>query len=470
MYPQLQNDNKSIADLLEQVTKNAIAHLNNIDDKITATSSQQTNNALPPNGVGAQAALQQFMEQYHPLMVASSGPRYFGFVTGGVTPAALTGDWLTPVYDQNTQGTNGPGDVSAIVELSTIKMMLELFGLPLENFNGGFVSGATMSNFTCLAVARQWGGKQENIDVAREGMKKSNTQFITATPHSSAVKSLSMLGIGSSNIISLKVLPDGEAVDIEDLKIQLDKLSGQPIVFISSAGTVNTVDFDDMQAIAELKKQYNFWWHIDAAFGGFAACSPQYKHLLHGWEAADSITIDCHKWMNVPYDSAVFFTRKEYALLQTQVFQNGNAPYLGDPFERFSYLNFLPENSRRFRALPAWFTLIAYGKEGYRQIVENNIALAYDLGKRIQLSEKFILAAPVRLNTVCFTIKDHEQDTAYIQQFVKKLNERAKVFMTPTVYKGNFCLRAALVNWRTTNEDIDIAWNELNETYETQEI
>jgi glutamate/tyrosine decarboxylase-like PLP-dependent enzyme len=464
MYPQLQNDSSSITDLLEQVTKNAVAHLNNIGEHITAASSQQINDVLPVNGAGAQEALQQFMQQYHPLMVASPGPRYFGFVTGGVTPAALAGDWLTPVYDQNTQSTTGPGDVSAVIEFSTIQMMLDLFGLPVKNFNGGFVSGATMSNFTCLAVARQWAGKQQEIDVAREGMKNCSVHFITATPHSSAVKSLSMLGIGSANVISLKVLPGREAADTEDLKGHLEKLKGQAIVFISSAGTVNTVDFDDISAIAELKKQYHFWWHIDAAFGGFAACSPLYKYLLNGWEAADSITIDCHKWMNVPYDSAVFFTRKEHALLQTQVFQNGNAPYLGDPFAQFSYLNFLPENSRRFRALPAWFTLMAYGKEGYRQIVENNITLAKDLGERIQLSEKFILAAPVRLNTVCFTIKNHEQDAAYIQQFVKKLNERANVFMTPTMYKGIFCLRAALVNWRTTKEDIDIAWNELNET------
>ena len=159
----------------------------------------------------------------------------------------------------------------------------------------------------------------------------------------------------------------------------IQTLNGAPFILISSAGTVNTVDFDDFAAIRKLKEKYNFWWHIDAAFGGFAACSDTYKYLVRDWEYADSITVDCHKWLNVPYESAVFFIKEEYKLLQVETFQNSNAPYLGDPLESFNYLNFLPENSRRLKALPAWFSLMAYGKDGYRDIVENSIFVQSNL-------------------------------------------------------------------------------------------
>jgi glutamate/tyrosine decarboxylase-like PLP-dependent enzyme len=254
-----------------------------------------------------------------------------------------------------------------------------------------------------------------------------------------------------------------EALDPHDLREKLRQLNGEPCIVISSGGTVNTVDFDDMEAIARLKKQYPFWWHIDAAFGAFAACSPLYRPLLKGWEMADSITIDCHKWLNVPYDSAIFLVREAHRQLQVETFQNSNAPYLGDPLLNFTYLNFLPENSRRLRALPAWFTLMAYGKDGYRDIVENSVQLARELGKRMEESKAFRLLAPVRLNTVCFTLAPVAQDRA--QAFLKALNQNGKVFMTPTLYRGSFGIRAAFVNWRTTSTDIELVWEEISRAY-----
>ena len=392
--------------------------------------------------------------------MASSGPRYWGFVTGGTTPAAIAGDWLTTVFDQNTQSITGPGDISAVIEQETIQMMLELFGLP-NDFTGGFVTGATMANFTGLAVARQWAGLQKQNDIAREGVKTDIT-VLSATPHSSAVKCLSLLGLGSNNVVTIKTIEGNrEAIDIEELSSALRENIDHPVILISSGGTVNSADFDDMTAIATLKKEYNFWWHIDAAFGGFAACSPAYSHLLEGWENADSITVDCHKWMNVPYDSAVYFVNKKYSSLQVQTFQNSNAPYLGNAEENFSYLNFGPENSRRLRALPAWFSLMAYGRSGFRWIVENNIALAREFGDRLEAETCFKLAAPVRLNIVCFTTRDEDFRKERLQKMLNRLNERGKLFLSPTLYKGTFCLRAALVNWRTSTNDIDIAIQEL---------
>ncbi|MEN7550506.1 pyridoxal-dependent decarboxylase [Rapidithrix thailandica] len=453
----LKKDLDCLEQLLQSALSEGLLYLGQLHELPTSVSVNET---IQPNlnalGKGGAATLEEFKTRYRQLMVASTGPRYWGFVTGGTTPAALMGDMLASVYDQNTQTSSGQGDVSALVELETVQLLLDFFGLP-ENYLGGFVTGATMSNFTCLGVARQWLGKQSGFDIAKEGVS-GHLPVLSATPHSSSIKALSMLGLGSQNIRLVPVMePTREAIDLQALEKTIESLHGQPFILISSGGTVNTVDFDDFSGIAQLKRKYNFWWHIDAAFGGFAAVSPEHAHLLNGWEEADSITIDGHKWLNVPYESAFFFVRDEHKYLQVETFQNSNAPYLGDPLENFNYLNLLPENSRRFRALPAWFTLKAYGKEGYREIIERNIQAAQMLGEFIQNSDAFELLAPVRLNTVCFSLKEETK----VQPFLNTLNNRGKVFMTPTVFHQRKGIRAALVNWRTTEEDVNLVIEEM---------
>jgi glutamate/tyrosine decarboxylase-like PLP-dependent enzyme len=459
MNQQLQHDLDNTRQLLTQALEEGLSYLQNINATPTSAAKVTTDFApLPTDGAGGSEALLEFKRRFNDLMVASAGPRYWGFVTGGTTPAAIMGDMLATIFDQNTQTIKGHGDLSGLVEFETVRMLRQLFGLP-DDFLGGFVTGATMSNFTCLGVARQWIGKQMGIDIAKNGVP-STVPILAAVPHSSSIKALSMLGLGSSNIQIVKTIDTTrEAMDIATLEGKIQSLNGEPFILISSGGTVNTVDYDDFQAIARLKEKYNFWWHIDAAFGGFAAISPAYAHLLAGWEHADSITIDGHKWLNVPYESAFFFVKEKHKVLQVETFQNSNAPYLGDPLENFNFLNFLPENSRRFKALPAWFTLKAYGKEGYRQIVEHNITQARQLGAFISRSDYFELLAPVRLNTVCFTLKNGE--AVEVQAFLDRLNDSGKVFMTPTLFNGRKGIRAALVNWRTTDEDVKIVQKEM---------
>ncbi|MCT2562287.1 pyridoxal phosphate-dependent decarboxylase family protein [Chryseobacterium herbae] len=462
MKEYLKNDSDQIDHILEIIKNQGIGYLNTISERPTSVSNMPVfeKQNLPEQGFGTEETLKIFNERFEPIMVGSGGPRYLGFVTGGATPASIAGDWLATIYDQNTQSTKGHGDISANIELETIKILLDLLGLP-DNFLGGFVTGATMSNFTCLAIARQWVGKEQGRDIAKDGISGA-INILTATPHSSAIKSLSLLGIGSGNITKIKTAgEDREAISVDDLEDHIIKLGGEPFILISSGGTVNTVDFDDFKAIHALKEKYKFWWHIDAAFGGFAACSDTYKHLVEGWEYSDSITVDCHKWLNVPYESAVFFIKEQYKTLQVETFQNSNAPYLGDPLENFSYLNFLPENSRRLKALPAWFSLMAYGKKGYQEIVDNNITLSRQFGQMIENSDDFKLLAPVRLNTVCFTLKDSgKQDE--VGKFLAMLNETGKVFMTPTFYHQQNGIRAAFVNWRTSENDVVLIFGVMN--------
>ncbi len=461
MNKQLKEDLENLEVILNTVKAKSIEYLEELNDtKTSSIFKNTTQDKLPQIGIGAIEALNKFHKKYKELIVSSSGPRFWGYVTGGSTPASIVGDWLASIYDQNTQGINGFGDISANIELQTINMMLDLFHLQEGDFLGGFVTGATMSSFTCLAVARQWYGKEIEMDIAKNGMK-NNFNVLSATPHSSAIKALSMLGMGSTNFIKVNTIKgNGEAICLDDLEEKLKVLNGEPAIIISSAGTVNTVDFDDFIGIEQLKRQYKFWWHIDAAFGGFAACSEEYQYLILNWDKSDSVTIDCHKWMNVPYESAIFFIKKKYSFLQTETFQNSNAPYLGNPFDNFNYLNLLPENSRRLKALPVWFTLQAYGKEGYAEIVDNCISLAKDLGHRINSHASFKLLAPIRLNNICFTLNNFDKDEE-VQNFLMELNQTGKVFMTPTRYSGVQGIRCSLVNWRTTKKDIDLVFSEM---------
>jgi glutamate/tyrosine decarboxylase-like PLP-dependent enzyme len=466
MNPTLQQDLKEIENILEKVKQQGIDFLNVIDDVPTSTQNTiTTDRNLNDSGLGAMSALEEFNQRMAPLMVSQAGPRYWGFVTGGATPASIVGDWLTTIYDPNAQATKAQGGVSALIEIETINLLLQLLDLP-KSFLGGFVTGATMSNFTSLAVARQWFGKQLGYDFAKNGISAS-LNILTATPHSSSVKCLAMLGIGSQNFTKIKTVEGNrEAIDITDLEQNIKNLNGQPFILISSAGTVNSADFDDFNAITKLKEKYNFWWHIDAAFGGFAVCSPKYKHLVNGWQNADSITIDCHKWLNVPYESAFYLIKEQHINLQIETFQNSNAPYLGDPLENFSYLNFLPENSRRLKALPVWFSLLAYGKQGFQDIVENSVKMALQLDAFIINDESFELLAPTRLNNVCFTLTgEHNQEK--VNLFLTQLNDNGKVFMTPTVYQNRKGIRASFVNWRTNENDIKIVIEEMKKIVST---
>lgn len=461
MNSALSHDLNDFENILEKAKKQGIDFLNNLDNIPTSRKETiDTNRELNQSGLGSLAVLEEFNQRLAPLMVASSGPRYWGFVTGGSTPASIVGDWLASVYDQNTQSVTSQGGNSALIEFETINLLLQLLELP-KSYLGGFVTGATMSNFTCLGVARQWFGKQFGKDFAKNGISEAINIF-SATPHSSSIKTLSMLGIGSQNYTEIKAIEGNrEAIDIADLEKNIRSLNGKPFVLISSAGTVNTADFDDFEAISKLKEKYNFWWHIDAAFGGFAAVSEKYKHLVKGWEEADSITIDCHKWLNVPYESAFYLVKEDHTALQIETFQNSNAPYLGNPLENFNYLNVLPENSRRLRALPVWFSLLAYGKEGFQDLVENNIAMALMFSNFINENKNFELLAPTRLNNVCFTLKDdHNQEK--VSRFLTNLNDTGKVFMTPTVYQNRKGIRASFVNWRTTKNDIRIVIEEMD--------
>jgi glutamate/tyrosine decarboxylase-like PLP-dependent enzyme len=457
----LARDLKQLDSLLEKALEQSRRFLAGIEQRPPAVSaSARPLLELPAAGLGAGRVLELFTEHYEAQMGASAGPRYFGFVTGGTTPAALVGDWLVSALDQNV---SHPGSSAApLVELETLGLFRQLLGLP-ESFSGSFVSGATLSNFVGLATARQWVARRRGVDVSAEGLYALKPiPVLCAVPHSSALKSLSMLGMGRNSLQRVPCLPGRECVDAGALEAQLQALGGEPCIVLASAGTVNTGDFDDLEAVARLRERYPFWLHVDGAFGALVACSPELAHLTRGLEQADSITVDAHKWLNVPYDSAIQLTR--HPELVNEVFRN-SAAYLGGAGSLVPFADLGPENSRRFRALPAWFTLLAYGRQGYREIIERCCRLARRLGEHLQGSGAFRLLAPVRLNIVCFTLVQPGGNPSLeqVQALLGRVKEDGRVFLTQTVYDGVPGIRAALSNWRTTEADLDLAATALRE-------
>jgi glutamate/tyrosine decarboxylase-like PLP-dependent enzyme len=439
MFAKLAEDLAALPVLLEETRSYAARILAGLDDRPAAVPGLPAASVpLPESGDGLRAAMSAFADRWEPGFSGSAGPRYLGFVTGGSTPAALAGDWLTSTLDQNAHGSVGSSAVA--LEREAVAWLGSLFGLDMP---GAFVTGATMSNLVGLAIGREWLGELRGVSVTDEGLSEP-IRVLSGAPHSSIGKSLSVLGIGRKRLVTVPTLPDREAVDIAALEREL---AAGPAIVVANAGTVNTVDFDDIRSIAELKSRYRFWLHVDAAFGGFAALTPAYASLLDGWSEADSVCVDLHKWLNVPYDSAVQFTRRQD--LQARVFEN-QSPYLGAPGPSPDPMHLTPETSRRLRALPAWFALAAYGRAGYREIVERNIACAQELGSRLAKSPAWKLLAPVRLNVVCFA-----PTTGQVATVLDDLARSGEAFLTPTVYQGVPAIRAAFSNWRTTPADVD---------------
>uniref|UniRef100_A0AAU2JMA7 Pyridoxal-dependent decarboxylase n=1 Tax=Streptomyces sp. NBC_00049 TaxID=2903617 RepID=A0AAU2JMA7_9ACTN len=437
-----------LLDVTRRAAADALATLDARPVVPPAAATPHDPEPLPEHGAGTEQALAAFRDRWEPRLSASAGPRYLGFVTGGATPAALAGDWLTAAHDQNSNSAlDGAGQD---LERETVGWLRELFHLTPAH-TGTFVSGATMSNTTGLAIAREWLGERLGVSPAEDGAAALGpVRVLSGAPHSSIAKALSVLGLGRNSLVRVPTLPGREAVDPAALDRALADTPG-PAVVVANAGTVNTVDFDDLRAVAALRQRHDFWLHTDAAFGAFAALSPDHAHLVDGLDASDSVCVDLHKWLNVPYDSAVQFTRRRD--LQARVFQN-SAAYLGPLGDDPDLVHLTPENSHRLRALAAWFTLRAYGRQGHREIVERDIACARALGERLSRDPAFRLLSPVLLNVVCFTLAD---DPTPARVAAVREAAGAEVFVTPTVHAGTPALRAAFSNWRTTQADVDRA-------------
>jgi glutamate/tyrosine decarboxylase-like PLP-dependent enzyme len=410
---------------------------------------------LPENGAGSLAAVAQLLEDAPTAATRSAGPRFFHFVIGGSTPAALAADWFTSAIDNNA-GLWVSSPLGAQLEKVVLGWLKDLFGLP-RAWSGVLVTGATMANFTALAAARQWWGEQQGLDVAKSGFSGPVPVFSSGFVHASAVKALGMLGLGYGSVHKLTADAAGR-LDVEGLRSALASLHGAPAIVLATAGEVNAGGFDPIEEMADIAHAHNAWLHVDGAFGLYARLSPKLAHLARGVDHADSVISDGHKWLNVPYDSGFAFVRDERLL--HSVFGIG-APYFPEAVaDRPDYLMLGPEMSRRARALPVWATLSAYGREGYREMVERHVALAGRLAEQVRLSDDFELVEEPVLNVVCFRYRPAGTDVEELDALNRRLGqlvlEDGRVYFGTTVYAGKVAFRPAISNWRTQESDVDL--------------
>ncbi|WP_433183460.1 pyridoxal phosphate-dependent decarboxylase family protein [Actinoallomurus sp. CA-150999] len=410
---------------------------------------------LPEHGDGTLAGVSRLLRTGTRAATHSAGPRFFHFVVGGATPAALAGDWIASLLDQNP-GNWAASPFGTQAETVVLGWLKDLFGLP-ESYGGVLTTSATSANFTALSAARFWWAERHGVDVTVDGLAGLPPMpvFSSGYVHVSTRKALQMLGLGRDTVRRF-ARDDAGRVDLPALDRALAETDG-PAVIVANAGEVNTGDFDPIDEMAELAERHGAWLHVDGAFGLFAALSSRARHLVDGIERADSVISDGHKWLNVPYESGFAFVRD--AALLGRAFGAWDAPYLpGDGDDHVNYQFLGPDSSRRARALPIWATLRAYGREGYRAMVERHLDLAAHLGRLVEEAPDLELLAPVRLCVVCFRYRRPgiEDLDALNTRLGAELLADGRVFAGTTVYRGMTALRPAIVNWRTTEADVEL--------------
>jgi glutamate/tyrosine decarboxylase-like PLP-dependent enzyme len=412
---------------------------------------------FPEEGDGALGALTELIERAVPAATRSSGPRFFHFVMGGTTPASLGADWLASALDQVAYAW-ASSPVAVRFEAIATGWLRELFELPRE-FSGVLVTGATMANLTGLAAARTWWGDQLGIDADAAGLASAPRPVILSSGyvHPSAVQAVGMLGLGRDNIRRLSRDAAGR-LDIDAMDAALAEEGERPVIIIANAGEVNAGDFDPIAAIAERASDHNAWLHVDGAFGLFARLAPSSRALTEGIERANSISADAHKWLNVPYDCGFAFVRDPERLARAL---NVGAPYLPSPDDPRPNPGFLtPENSRRARAFAVWATLRAYGRDGHRAMVERHLRLARHLAEQVDAAPELERLADVQLNIVCFRARPDGVPEERLDDLNRDLGARllsdGRVFAGTTTYEGRVALRPAIVNWQTTESDVEL--------------
>jgi glutamate/tyrosine decarboxylase-like PLP-dependent enzyme len=412
---------------------------------------------LPEAGVGTLRSVEELLEIGTGAATRSSGPRFYHFVVGGSTPAAQAGDWVTALLDQPA-GLWATSPLASRAETAVLSWLADLFGLP-ATFGGVLVPSALYANFTGLAAARQWWGEQRGVDVAADGVGGLPRMPVLSSGyvHASSRKALQLLGFGRDAVRRF-VRDEAGRVDLVGMDRALTELDG-PAVVIANAGEVNAGDFDPIADLADLAERHGAWLHVDGAFGLFAAVSPRTAHLVKGVERADSVAADGHKWLNVPYESGFAFVRDRATL--GRAFGAWNAPYLpGADDTNLNYSSLGPGSSQRARALPIWATLRAYGRQGYRAMVERHLDLAQRLGSLVEQAPDLELLEPVHLCVVCFRYRPPDVPEERLDELNRQLGADlladGRVYAGTTVYRGMTALRPAIVNWRTTPDDIDL--------------
>jgi glutamate/tyrosine decarboxylase-like PLP-dependent enzyme len=397
--------------------------------------------ALPENSCDPTEVLALLDDIGSPATVATTGGRYFGFVIGGVLPAALAANWLAGAWDQNAcMRVMSP--VAAKAEDIVREWTLDLLGLPATSAVG-FVTCTTMASFSGLAAARSALLQRSGWNVEEDGLFGAPPIRVVVGQevHVSLLKALSMVGLGRSRVITVPA--DGQGRMRADFLPPLDDHT----LICLQAGNVNTGAFDPAKEICTRARDAGAWAHVDGAFGLWAALSPLYAPLLDGVNLADSWAIDCHKWMNVPQDSGLIVVREPEHL--RRALSAGNAAYLTQSSEREPW-QFTPDSSRRARGIELWAAMRSLGRNGLRDMIERNCRQARLFADRLR-GAGFPILNDVVLNQVLVSFGSPEET----RRIIAAIQADGTCWCAGTQWQGHTAMRISVSNWATTDDDVE---------------
>lgn len=422
------------------------------------TLREQLTEPLPERGMPLASVLPELVERVSPGLGATTSGRYLGYVTGGLLPAGAIAQAWAAAVDQNT-GLWALAPAATELEQVVLSWVADL--LELSHGGSTFTSGAAGANLVGLAVARHWAGKQQGVDVNRAGVGALGQIGVYGSTelHFTNVKALRTLGLGADCVRTVPVDTQFR-LSVPDLvaAIERDRAEGvRPAIVIAHAAAANTGACDPLREIAAVCRSHDLWLHVDGAFGAFLRLSPTTADLVDGMELADSITVDGHKWLNLPNGIAFAFLRD--AELHHETFA-GTAAYLtpaegaGTDLHEYGI-----EASRPWRGAATWAVLKHLGREGVAELVTRCCELAAELGRHVDASPRLELTAPVASCVVCFRYRPPGSvNGAELDELNRRIQQRLVkdgiVFATGGMLPSGFSLRPAIVSWRTTRADI----------------
>ena len=434
--------------LLADAAARAATYLEGLPSRCVAPSADAVaalshfDRPLPEQPIDAATVLRELDEIGSPGTGASAGGRYFGFVIGATLPAALAANMLASAWDQNA-GLVVISPTTAKLETVALRWLLDALHLP-STCAAGFVTGATMANFTCLAAARHSLLARAGWDVEAQGLFGAPplTVVVGEEVHVTALKALAMLGLGRARVTRVAV--DGQG------RMRADKLPplDNRTILLLQAGNVNTGAFDPIAEIIPKARDAGAWVHVDGAFGLWAAATPSRAALIAGVEDADSWALDAHKWLNVPYDSGVAICRDRDALRGATAV---SAAYLVQGAER-EPCEYVPELSRRARGVDVWAALSALGRSGIAEMIERNCRQATRFADGLRDAGYEILADVV-LNQALVSFGDDETT----RRVIAGIQSDGTCWCGGTVWQGRTAMRISVCSWATTDEDVELS-------------
>jgi glutamate/tyrosine decarboxylase-like PLP-dependent enzyme len=443
------NDERKI---LERVLEEATGFLDGLSGRRVAARTDVEGVAaalrrpLPDKGAEPLEVIEELIAGAEPGLVAMPSGRFFGWVIGGVLPATLAADWLTSTWDQNA-GLLASSPAAAGAEWVASEWLLELLGLP-RNSAVGFVTGAMIANFTCLAAARHDVLRRAGWDVEGDGLHgaPSVTVIVGEERHETVDVALRFLGLGEQASIVVPADDQGR-IGLEALTDALAQVGNNPLIVCLQAGNVHSGAFDPIAAAVDLAHRYGAWVHVDGAFGLWAAASAQYRHLVAGVERADSWASDAHKTLNVPYDSGLAIVAKAEVMYAAM---GVHAAYLIQD-ERPDPFSTVPEFSRRARGFTVWAALRSLGRRGVAEMVERFCTHARRFADGLAEMDGVRVVNDVVFTQVCVSFGTDE----VTREVAARLLKEGTAWMTPSTWHGQAVLRISVSNWRTTDEDVD---------------